>query len=153
MKNFEYWEEEILKFMDNNKDASIAVVNDKLHNCASTRCCDCLFVGGNCSIGIIRWLYAEHIEKPKLTQKERAFCELVETGWIARDASGYLFHCNLKPVKQDKNSLCYTSPDDSWEISLTYNENPKIKGVVFDFINWEDEEPWSVEELLKLEVE
>lgn len=146
MTNFEYYKEQILETV-NKHSTNFAVVDGKPISCAVTPCPDCQIKGGICAVERIKWLYEEHIEQPKLTKKERQFCELVETGWIARDNydnRDCLKWYKDKPYKQN----------DVWVLNGTYfaidlKETIHIK---FSFIKWEDE-PWSVEELLKLEVE
>lgn len=85
---------------------------------------------------------------PKLTKKERLFCELMGRGYFARSAAGTLWWCEEKPEKD--------MTFNAWRCD---DENPSMPVVVwatktcFDFIQWEDSEPWAVEDLLKLEVE
>ena len=111
--------------------------------CQGIACADCV-------LSAVEWLLAEHIEQPKLTKRERAFCEAVQTGWIARDKNKTLWwYCDEhEPVKDD----------DYWKRESKYVKN--VKGcneinnawATFAFIKWEDEKPWAVEDLLKLEV-
>lgn len=105
--------------------------------------CDC--ANYSCAEGVqelIEWLYAEHIEQLKLTRRERAFCEAVQTGTIARDKDGKIYWCN---GSQDKLTFTWDcGGSDSVDITDFY---------LFSFIKWEDEKPWAVEDLLKLEVE
>jgi hypothetical protein len=96
--------------------------------------------------------------QPVLTKKEKTFCELLETGYIARDESGSLYYYSR--YKPTKNIKCA-----SWELSgdnysedyhrITYDDLLEYLGynIKFSFITWEDEEPWRVEDLLKLRVE
>lgn len=81
--NFEYYKDEILEI--SSAKYSPAKVNDKLVKCDDINCCECEFYSDedSCGVSFINWLYAEHIEQPKLTKRERAFCEAVQTGWIA----------------------------------------------------------------------
>ncbi len=92
------------------------------------------------------WATTEYVEKPKLTKKERQFCELVETGWIVRDRANNLWWYEDKPTKRDVVWGCITG--DAIGQSALRN-----LGIHFDFVKWEGSEPWSVEDLLKLEVE
>ena len=151
MTNFEYFKDEILEITRHNKN--IAIVNDTPMCCGTAQCKDCLRYGDDrcCNSALFEWLYADHIEKPKLTKKERMFCELVETGWIARDENGLgwyftsLTDDNNKPFKRiDKWECCNMVPS-------TYSKLDVLTNNLFSFITWDDEEPWSVEDLLKLE--
>lgn len=99
----------------------------KMHKECGDSCAECV-------LNTIEWLLAEHIEQPKLTKRERAFCEAVQAGFISRD-------CDMQ--------LCYYTPDSCGECAqlkeLGLNE-------FFMFIRDIDEKPWAVEDLLKLEV-
>ena len=147
MTNFEYYKEEILEII--NKGNSLGVCKGKPVSCSSIECRKCISYGlPGCSKGVYDWLYTEHKEQPKLTKKERQFCELVETGWICRDAISNLWLFEKRPEKKYYPS--WTVPNDkdnSYGICIT-----KFPGN-FSFITWDDAEPWSVEDLLKLEVE
>ena len=81
------------------------------------------------------------------------FCELAEYGYIARDEDGVLTLYLSKPLK---NLRTYEwEPDLSKPGSTIHYPiygTPFMGDKNFSFINWEDEEPWAVEDLLKLEV-
>ena len=143
MTNFEKYKEKILELAEHNED--FALTNDIIVSCDDTLCEDCMLhkSGNYCKIARIEWLYEEYIPpKPKLTKRERAFCEAVEKGWLARDKRGYLFLNREKPRKYP----------ESWSraIVLAYLE-PSFYPT-FDFITWEDDEPYSVKEMLTWEV-
>ena len=102
----------------------------------------------NCWADILETLKQEHIEQPKLTKRERAFCEAVQTGWLARDYSGNLAWRDNKPEKVQETHDKYWLGNGSivvWVHALFKEDG-------FGFIQWKDEKPWSIEELLKLEV-
>lgn len=159
MTNFEHYKDEILEIIDSEKD--VAVFKDKPIACSYSGCnttCrynekDCLSKG---SKQVIKWLYEEYVEppkQPKLTKKERQFCELVETGWISRDKDGKLSIRTNKPIKREygwiDSILLQTG-----NLTGSYNRiNEEILHTSFSFITWEDKEPWSIKDLLKLEVE
>ena len=143
MTNFEYYKDTILELVQDGM-AFMINKNGKIDSCEKYGDCEeCIFDCHSCDVDIIEWLYEEHIEKPKLTKKERQFCELIETGYICRDSIGELWWFQFKPNK--KPSKCW---DDGG--LMNYMSALPCK---FLFIQWEDEEPWSIEELLKLEVE
>ena len=143
MKNFEFYKDEILKMCREGDGVRVfALANpNKLYKHNGNPCC-------SCSCELLEWLYSEHVEKPKLNKYEKNFLELLGTGWIAKDQNLGLYMYAERPVKT------YTTWDSKFGADINFNKirkfNPQIK---FDFIKWEDEEPWSVEELLKLEVE
>lgn len=141
MTNFEYWKDRILEI---RADGDIAVVDEKPERCLYAKCKDCLFSPSvKCAEKLFNWLYSEHKEKPKLTKRERKLCEALETGWIAADKSGRVFWFDSLPMKGEyshviKRGNCLCMSD---------------AGFYFEFMDFEDEEPWMVENLLLLEVE
>lgn len=153
MTNFEYYKEEILKIINDKSAFGVCKNSNQPIACENSLCDICIAEGvGLCDKAIYPWLYAEYTEQPKLTKKERQFCELVETGWITKNLHGSIEYwaCTKKP-----NSL----PDGEWlgfsdynftigSICISYFD---IMKQTFSFMT--DKEPWSIEDLLKLEVE
>ena len=81
---------------------------------------------------------------PKLTAEERTFCEAIaypQNKYIARDKDGDLFFFNDTPIRNESE----------W-VSEHFYATFKIAKSNFPFIKWEDE-PWSIEDLLELEVQ
>ena len=141
MTNFEFWKDTLAEIVKTGDD--IAIVKGKPRQCTGINCNECERNNMCVEADLIKWLLSEHIEKPKLTKKERMFCELVETGWIARDADRRIWIFLKKPPKSD-----FGWSEIGHSMSHIFKDvNP------FSFIKREDEEPWSVEDLLKLEVE
>lgn len=147
MTNFEFYRDEILEITKTGE--GIALKCGKLIRCNGCACDECEFSRKSpypdCNSAVFEWLYAEHIEAPKLTKRERAFCELVGTGWIARDYDMELCYFKCEPIllkgvwsSQDGGHVSFK------ELNL---ENS------FMFIRDTDADCWSVEDLLKLEVE
>lgn len=151
MTNFEFRKDELEK----RKGQKFCVLEqeEKMDECDIFKCRKCIFrepanLGGfYCEFNpkIIDWLLAEHTEKPKLTKRERAFCEFVESGYIGATENGYLYFFKDKPAKTGDGF--WISKNDADVIIFPKNSGP------FRFIRWEDDEPWSVEDLLKLEVQ
>ena len=145
MTNFEKYKDEILGI---SRTQAIAI--NKRRNapekCSYSVCSECLLHEGTyCNQkAIFQWLYSEYQEPaPKLTKAERGFCEIVETGYIARDlVNNSISYYSAKPYI-DSHNYFWNSPYTSIELSPEY----------FSFIKWEDKKPWSIEDLLKLEVE
>ena len=90
-----------------------------------------------------KWLEAEYVEPIRLTRNEKAILESLEDYWkyVARDEYGELMIYTGEPKKGDYR---FTSKEPYRNISF-FNH-------LFQFIKWEDEEPYSIEELLKCEV-
>ena len=79
----------------------------------------------------------ERKEKPKLTEDEKTILRNLpkKYKWIARDKSDWMFLYREKPIKLKI----------SWS-GCMYTTLPFQH--LFQFIKWEDEEPYSIEELL-----
>ena len=152
MTNFEYYKEEILG-LANTDTVGIAILTDTMKpvECAGCSCDNCyLHIKGGCSKALVRWLYSEHVEQPKtptLTKKEKQFCELVDTGWIARDSDEQLYYFEEEPAKNKRHKRWEQVPF-SKVIEMNQFDNCN-----FSFITWEDTDPYNIENLLKLEVE
>ena len=76
---------------------------------------------------------------PKLTEDEKIILRNIpkQYEWIARDAGDSLCVYTKRPIKQ--MSIWST---DGWMSPMALFHN------LFQFIKWEDEEPYSIEELL-----
>lgn len=77
------------------------------------------------------WLYQEHKEPIVLTEDEKSLCKLLGRGWIARNEDNRLrwFDANIAIPNTVSNVI---------DLTLGF---PQCR---FDFIKWEDEEPWDV---------
>lgn len=147
MTNFEYYKDDIkvLEYEFGKK-------GEKILSCRDFSCKECSFYSDAGSIGwcdknaITKWLYEEHKEQPKLTKNERKLCEIISPDYyIARDKLGRIFVYGVKPCKKEE---AYVWDDRT---SALFSVLP-FTDCKFSFITWEDEEPWVVEDLLKLEV-
>lgn len=80
----------------------------------------------------------ERKEKPKLTEDEKVILRSLpkEHKWIARDENGRLYIYASKPLK----GITMWASDGLPMIPFNH---------LFQFIQWEDEEPYSIEELLE----
>lgn len=159
MKNREKFAKEILDIACNG--ATIAVTKDnKVVCCRDINCKQCLFHKGHKGDGYvdvgycddkdrIQWAESEYVDKPTITSREKEFLDLLLDKWeyIARDADKKLYAFDLLPSKK-RNTWCIEniSMCDYCHISK------KLFGDMFDFIKWENEKPWSIEDLKKLEV-
>lgn len=139
--NFEFYKDEILKCLSEN---NIAIKNNKPVKCVG----DCNSCIRDSEIGIcmdkpfFEWLCAEHTELPKLTKRERAFCEAAQNGWIARDRDRSLCWFPADAVVQKSGTMWNAEK----YVCISHFKLP------FICIKWEDEKPWAVADLLKLEV-
>ena len=82
----------------------------------------------------------ERKPKPQLTEDEKVILRNVpkQYEWIARDAGDSLCVYTKRPIKQ--MSVWST---DGWMSPMALFHN------LFQFIKWEDDEPYSIEDLLK----
>lgn len=141
--NFEKYKDEILSITDSGRD--FAFVDDNICVCDNTTDCpSCTFGEPGCTITDCyrnrgKWLCS--YAAPALTKREYAFCEYVQTGYVTRNHSNALYWSEKRPEKTPHG----------WEypFALLF----QIYLCNFDFIEYDDEEPWEVEDLLKLEVE
>lgn len=140
MTNFEKYKDEILPLAKNNR--GFAFHMNKITDCKLSGCKNCIFTG-TCIANRIKWLYEEYQEPaPKLTKDEAIFCNIVD-GFIARDKDGSLALYSSEPYLEN----------EYWFDSDTEASGTTIKSDLFPFITYKSEKYWSIEELLRLEVE
>lgn len=130
MTNFEFYADEIMAV---KYDFAITK-NGSLTYCGTISCNKCEFYGGDsCTQVKIEWLYEEHKEQPKLTQNEHKLCEILNAGYLSRDIHETLVWASNESLEQ---WAVYTHPLNDCDFSFIKN----------------GDEPWSVEDLLNLEV-
>lgn len=93
-----------------------------------------------CSKCTCEWLKQEHKEEIKLSEAERVILENIDKQckWIARDKNNTLCVYETEP-KKDSYFWC----DGNYTVSF------EIFNHLFQFVSWEDDEPYNIEELLK----
>ena len=153
MKNREKFAKEILDIAC--KGDTIAVTKDnEIVRCDDIPCGSCIFddcdkyikhIGHlqSCGDKLHEWAESEYVEsKPTITSREKNFLDLLLSNYkyIARDKNGFLLAYTKKPIKIL----------ETWGIANCALIN--MFDIKFDFIKREDEEPWSIEDLKKLEV-
>lgn len=155
MKNREKFAKEILDIAC--KGESVAVTRDnKVVCCNDIDCESCIFDSCDKHIGrsqacydrVREWAESEYVEEPTITSKEKNFLDalLSDCKYIARDFNNDLYIYYNKPRRSYMNESWIT--DDSNYFYVSRN----MYGNMFDFIKWEDEKPWLIEDLRKLEV-
>lgn len=102
----------------------------------------------SCRTKRYEWSESEYIEKPTITSREKNFLDLIlsKMKYIARDFNNDLYIYYNKPKRNSINKSWGTDDSNYHYVSR------KMYGDMFDFIKWEDEEPWSIDGLKKLEV-
>ncbi len=134
---------------------TIAVKADgKPYICQKTNCKECIFYDRTnpyvrlCRDKIRAWANSEYIERPVISKRDKAFLEYLreEYEFIARDENGDLFVYEKRPRKV---GAYWNSAGLICERYLYLNQHFNID---FPMIKWSDEEPWTIEDLKKLEV-
>lgn len=145
MINAEKYRDEILEKVDKTERFAIKTDNQNVfRNCMDLECSECLFNEGTglCYFERMKWLVSEYKEHIKLTRFEyEILCHLFKNKqykFIVRERNGYLYAYINKPRKYDK----------AWQ-ALTCMRSMSLFDDLFQFIQWEDEEPTSIEEVLK----
>ena len=148
MTNFEYYKDEIKKIADTGR--FIALHNRTIVACRSIRCDDCEFKGhlvsvfsSNCHKYMLQWLCKERKRKQKLTTREYHILKAIGRGYLTKDQDGKICANVSKPKK-------YGVVWINSENRVTTMFWPKE---LFNFIKWEDNEPYSIEEMLTWEHE
>ena len=155
MKNREKFAKEILDIACNGGIIAVTKYN-KVVRCMDINCEQCLFhkgddYGGYCyDTKRIRWAESEYVAKPTITSREKKFLDalLPSCKYIARDINNDLYIYYNKPRRNSMNMNEYWITDDSNYFYVSRD----MYGDMFDFIKLEDEKPWSIEDLKKLEV-
>ena len=92
--------------------------------------------GLQAALRYLQYNYNESI----LTKEEKMLCSLIGRGYIVRYKDNRLFWSDTKPVKDEYDMWNFKDCKEFHSISLGMYPNCK-----FDFITWEDKEPWEVE--------
>lgn len=144
MKNKEKYAKEILEIACSG--GSIAIIKKSGHivPCNGAICSLCLFRGYDCEEKTREWAESEYIEKLVISKRDRAFLEYLDANYyMARDLNGGLYVYISKPHKLI----------DCWESAgCEVDKTLRIFNIDFPMVKWEDNEPWLIEDLKKLEV-
>ena len=147
MTNKEKFAKEILDIACSGDSIAVTKEGEHIVRCSDIACSECLFACLNCAEKIREWVEQEYIEKPMISMRDRVFLDYLkeEYKYMARDDDGCLFADIVKPYKN------YVF--DRWNGSDTnYVEVNHCVDVDFPMIQWEDKEPWLIDDLKKLEV-
>lgn len=132
MKNIEKYYDVLTEQMN-----FVCYINNKIlkkNTCGKVPCSECNKEG-------LKWLNQEYKEPIKLTEDEKVILRNLpkKYKWIARDSYGRLWIHKNKPCKRPL----------LWEVVEYEDCVLEIYNHLFRFINWGDDEPYSIEELLK----
>lgn len=146
MKNKEKFAKEIVEIVFDGSDIAVDKATGKPVHCENIGCHDCMFNGKICSTALKEWAESEYIEKPVISKKDRALLDCIKDRWkyMARDNGECLRVFFEKPFKA-RDVWSYEYAIGAYNLSYGLN-------VDFPMVKWEDEEPWLIEDLKKLEV-
>ena len=132
----------LLNKMQNMSDEEFGEVIFIPKKMEEEKCKDFSCHGGICSVCKLDWLKAEHKEKITLSETERIILENIDKNykWIARDENNYLYVYENKPTREE--SRWKNNGIDLYEDIFVFNH-------LFQFITWNDSEPYNIAELLK----
>ena len=150
MKNKEKFADKIIDLACTGE--RIAVNNKgEVVSCISVGLCrNCKFgMEKECEPAIRKWLEEEFVELPVISKRDRAFLNYLRENnkYISRDKNGNLFVYETKPRKAGTNWIMKGSL--VCDSCLYLNRHLDVG---FPMVKWEDEEPWKIEDLKKLEV-
>ena len=147
MKNRQKFAKEILDIACKGNHFGVTKAGEII-SCPETDCAKCLFNDDiDCDISLDQWSESEYVEKNTITSREKKFLDVLLPKWkyIARDSNNSLF---IYPIKPIRFGTCWMVKNDY----NVYKIAKDVYGNMFNFIRLEDEEPWSIEDLKKLEV-
>lgn len=143
MLNVEKFKKEIKAITDKDNDFAIMADNPTVIEICneSVRCRSCLFYKGKCNVNRMRWLLSEYTEPIKLAKLEYDILKHLSDNtkylYITRDRCNGLFLYGMEPTKGDG---CWNGK---------YYAGMSAFNKLFQFIQWEDEEPTSIKDVLK----
>lgn len=150
MINGEKYRDEILEFINKKGTMYFSFKKDNVNmfeQCCETNCDYCSLYSENstkepCTIKRIKWLLSEYKEPIKLSKLEYDILKYLSDNtrhmYIARNENGALYVFDVEPVKNNVNNL-WTGRGASW--LGVFNK-------LFQFVQWEDSEPTSIEDVL-----
>lgn len=148
MRNFEKCEKEVLNFIEEHGEIPAVTKKGKFIECNGDNCEDCIFKRrDSCNGGFVKWLYEEYKEPkkyPKLTKFQyellKRYSERYE--YATRDKNSEI---TLFAKRPNKDSVVWYTDGDICSRYQSLDEQLDD----FDFIKWEDKEPWNIQELLE----
>ena len=149
MKNKEKYAKEIIEIACSGNELAVGKVTGEPIECNNIVCKECLLHNKNgeeCSAEYLKeWAESEYIEKPVISKRDRMFLEYIgeKYKYIVRDGNKLLFAWSRKPRK--------SSSVDEWTV-LGMLLGISEYNLDFPMVKWEDDEPWLIEALKKLEV-
>lgn len=142
MKNKEKYAKEIVDVACRGDKIAVTKEGERVVRCSNIDCSECLFERINCVDKIRKWAESEYIEKPVISKRDRAFLDYIDKkfNYITRIYTGdiRLFVVEPRKCQMTWSSGYLNSILDSLNINLP-------------MVRWEDDKPWLIEDLKKLE--
>lgn len=145
MKNKEKYAKEIVELACSGDSIAVMKKSGRIVSCIGIKCSLCLFCNGVCEKEKIReWAESEYIENPVISKRDRAFLDYLgkELKYIVRSKSDNLMAFQNSAEKRE----------DGWVIGSVALKSLQKLNIEFPMVKWEDDEPWLIEDLKKLEV-
>ena len=147
MKNKEKYAKEIVEIICNSKNIAVNKETERPVICSDFDCDKCKFCAeDNCKSKYLlkEWAESEYIEKPVISKRDRVFLEYLgeNAKWMTRESGSGISVWLTKP-KKDKSISAWT--DGMYNCLSEFN-------IDFPMVKLEDDKPWLIEELKKLEV-
>lgn len=150
MTNKEKYAKEIVEIACEGNEFAVSKETGKPVRCVDMRCSLCAINLNEdkyktCTDYRKEWAESECIKRPVISKKDRAFLDCLKNRWkyMARDGLSDAVYVFSEIPKKDKFVYSYTG--EVRRASTDFN-------VDFPMVKWEDEEPWLIEDLKKLEV-
>lgn len=143
MKNKEKYAKEIMEIACSGNNIAVIKKSGRIATCVNTECNLCLFRDGSCRKKLREWAESEYIEKPVISKKDRAFLDYIDKkfGYLARTHCGNICVFITEPRKSQK----------IWTSGYLFS-SLNFLNIDFPMVKWEDDKPWLIEDLKKLEV-
>ena len=145
MLNAEKYKKEILDITQKNYYFAVSKDRQNIKRCcANLKCENCIFNGKDlrgCEWSRTKWLLSEYKEPIKLTRLEFEILKWLDKGgykFIVRSPSGNLMAHDSIPKKVLNGWIS----ENRYKTLTSFNE-------LFQFIQWHDKEPTSIQDILK----
>lgn len=145
MKNKEKHAKEILELACDGNRIAIIRQTGEFRSCYETPCRECLFHSNTvqCKEKAREWAESEYVERPVTSKRDREFLEYLgeNAKWMTKESGSGISVWLTKP-KKDKSISAWT--DGMYNCLSEFN-------IDFPMVKLEDDEPWLIEDLKKLE--
>ena len=145
MKNKEKNSKKIVELACDGEGIAVDKHSGTVDSCLCIPCSNCLFNDNkDCDKGRREWAELEYVERPVISKRDRAFLDYLgeNAKWMTRESGSGISVWLTKP-KKDKSISAWT--DGMYNCLSEFN-------IDFPMVKLEDDKPWLIEELKKLEV-